>query len=113
MELKGKKARFLQMQRIWAGQGPMQKLGDLMVMLGIAESDFPVLLTAILSSSLLASYKQRQPHTAGLSPAVHFLGCSLGILPVSQANDKWELQYACVDYDTTVPQLVFFGEMIV
>uniref|UniRef100_A0A8V5GN98 Activating signal cointegrator 1 complex subunit 3 n=1 Tax=Melopsittacus undulatus TaxID=13146 RepID=A0A8V5GN98_MELUD len=33
-ELKGKKARFLQMQRIWAGQGPMQKLGDLMVMLG-------------------------------------------------------------------------------
>ncbi|XP_062487606.1 probable ATP-dependent RNA helicase DHX37 [Pezoporus occidentalis] len=33
-KLKGKKARFLQMQRIWAGQGPMQKLGDLMVMLG-------------------------------------------------------------------------------
>ncbi|XP_010011598.1 PREDICTED: probable ATP-dependent RNA helicase DHX37 [Nestor notabilis] len=34
VELKGKKARFLQMQRIWAGQGSMQKLGDLMVMLG-------------------------------------------------------------------------------
>uniref|UniRef100_A0A672UW34 Activating signal cointegrator 1 complex subunit 3 n=1 Tax=Strigops habroptila TaxID=2489341 RepID=A0A672UW34_STRHB len=33
-ELKGKKARFLQIQRIWAGQGSMQKLGDLMVMLG-------------------------------------------------------------------------------
>ncbi|XP_040467167.1 probable ATP-dependent RNA helicase DHX37 [Falco naumanni] len=33
-KLKGKKARLLQMQRIWAGQGPMQKLGDLMVMLG-------------------------------------------------------------------------------
>ncbi|KAK2538102.1 hypothetical protein Q9966_005863 [Columba livia] len=32
--LKGKKARLLQMQKIWAGQGPMQKLGDLMVMLG-------------------------------------------------------------------------------
>ncbi|KFU89572.1 putative ATP-dependent RNA helicase DHX37, partial [Chaetura pelagica] len=33
-KLKGKKAKFAQMQRIWAGQGPMQKLGDLMVMLG-------------------------------------------------------------------------------
>ncbi|NXI97799.1 DHX37 helicase, partial [Psophia crepitans] len=33
-KLKGKKARLLQMQRIWAGQGAMQKLGDLMVMLG-------------------------------------------------------------------------------
>ncbi|XP_053938629.1 probable ATP-dependent RNA helicase DHX37 isoform X2 [Cuculus canorus] len=33
-KLKGKKARLLQMQKIWAGQGPMQKLGDLMVMLG-------------------------------------------------------------------------------
>ncbi|NXT24503.1 DHX37 helicase, partial [Syrrhaptes paradoxus] len=33
-KLKGKRARLLQMQRIWAGQGPMQKLGDLMVMLG-------------------------------------------------------------------------------
>ncbi|KAJ7400760.1 putative ATP-dependent RNA helicase DHX37 [Pitangus sulphuratus] len=33
-QLKGKRARFLQMQKIWAGQGPMQKLGDLMVMLG-------------------------------------------------------------------------------
>uniref|UniRef100_A0A8C5PBB8 Activating signal cointegrator 1 complex subunit 3 n=1 Tax=Leptobrachium leishanense TaxID=445787 RepID=A0A8C5PBB8_9ANUR len=32
--IKGKKARVLQMQRIWAGQGPAQKLGDLMVMLG-------------------------------------------------------------------------------
>ncbi|KAE8634950.1 hypothetical protein XENTR_v10002484 [Xenopus tropicalis] len=32
--LKGKKARVLQMQRIWAGQGSAQKLGDLMVMLG-------------------------------------------------------------------------------
>ncbi|NXT80490.1 DHX37 helicase, partial [Zapornia atra] len=31
---KGKRARLLQMQRVWAGQGPMQKLGDLMVMLG-------------------------------------------------------------------------------
>ncbi|NXS38396.1 DHX37 helicase, partial [Pomatostomus ruficeps] len=33
-QLKGKRARFLQMQKVWAGQGPMQKLGDLMVMLG-------------------------------------------------------------------------------
>ncbi|EMP26514.1 Putative ATP-dependent RNA helicase DHX37 [Chelonia mydas] len=33
-KLKGKKARVIQMQRIWAGQGPFQKLGDLMVMLG-------------------------------------------------------------------------------
>ncbi|XP_054248627.1 probable ATP-dependent RNA helicase DHX37 [Indicator indicator] len=33
-KLKGKKGRLLQMQKIWAGQGPMQKLGDLMVMLG-------------------------------------------------------------------------------
>ncbi|XP_067163038.1 probable ATP-dependent RNA helicase DHX37 isoform X1 [Apteryx mantelli] len=33
-KLKGKKARLLQMQRIWAGQGLLQKLGDLMVMLG-------------------------------------------------------------------------------
>ncbi|XP_074015677.1 probable ATP-dependent RNA helicase DHX37 [Numenius arquata] len=33
-KLKGKKARLLQMQKLWAGQGPMQKLGDLMVMLG-------------------------------------------------------------------------------
>lgn len=48
--LKGKKARLLQMQKIWAGQGPMQKLGDLMVMLGTAESDFPVPLTSILFS---------------------------------------------------------------
>ncbi|XP_034954126.1 probable ATP-dependent RNA helicase DHX37 [Zootoca vivipara] len=32
--LKGKRARVVQMQRIWAGQGPSQKLGDLMVMLG-------------------------------------------------------------------------------
>ncbi|XP_063171368.1 probable ATP-dependent RNA helicase DHX37 [Candoia aspera] len=32
--LKGKRARVMQMQRIWAGQGPAQKLGDLMVMLG-------------------------------------------------------------------------------
>ncbi|XP_020644538.3 putative ATP-dependent RNA helicase DHX37 isoform X1 [Pogona vitticeps] len=32
--LKGKRARVAQMQRIWAGQGPSQKLGDLMVMLG-------------------------------------------------------------------------------
>ena len=52
-KLKGKKARLLQMQRIWAGQGPMQKLGDLMVMLGIADSDFPILLTSIPFSSLL------------------------------------------------------------
>lgn len=36
-KLKGQKGRLLQMQRIWAGQGPMQKLGDLMVMLGIAD----------------------------------------------------------------------------
>ncbi|XP_075754590.1 putative ATP-dependent RNA helicase DHX37 isoform X2 [Pelodiscus sinensis] len=33
-KLKGKKARVIQMQRIWAGQGASQKLGDLMVMLG-------------------------------------------------------------------------------
>uniref|UniRef100_A0A8C3N996 Activating signal cointegrator 1 complex subunit 3 n=1 Tax=Geospiza parvula TaxID=87175 RepID=A0A8C3N996_GEOPR len=33
-QLKGRRARFLQMQKVWAGQGPMQKLGDLMVMLG-------------------------------------------------------------------------------
>ncbi|XP_074777587.1 putative ATP-dependent RNA helicase DHX37 isoform X2 [Athene noctua] len=33
-KLKGKKSRLLQMQKIWAGQGPMQMLGDLMVMLG-------------------------------------------------------------------------------
>ncbi|XP_032647089.1 putative ATP-dependent RNA helicase DHX37 isoform X2 [Chelonoidis abingdonii] len=33
-KLKGKKARVTQMRRIWAGQGPFQKLGDLMVMLG-------------------------------------------------------------------------------
>ncbi|NXN21385.1 DHX37 helicase, partial [Nycticryphes semicollaris] len=33
-KLKGKKARLFQMQKLWAGQGPMQKLGDLMVMLG-------------------------------------------------------------------------------
>ncbi|XP_050779442.1 probable ATP-dependent RNA helicase DHX37 [Gopherus flavomarginatus] len=33
-KLKGKKARVIQMRRIWAGQGPFQKLGDLMVMLG-------------------------------------------------------------------------------
>ncbi|NXE15243.1 DHX37 helicase, partial [Lophotis ruficrista] len=33
-KLKEKRARLLQMQRIWAGQGQMQKLGDLMVMLG-------------------------------------------------------------------------------
>ncbi|XP_042298014.1 probable ATP-dependent RNA helicase DHX37 [Sceloporus undulatus] len=33
-KLKGKRARIVQMQRIWAGQGPFQKLGDLMVMLG-------------------------------------------------------------------------------
>ncbi|CAH2295731.1 probable ATP-dependent RNA helicase DHX37 [Pelobates cultripes] len=33
-KLKGKKARVLQMQKIWAGQGQAQKLGDLMVMLG-------------------------------------------------------------------------------
>ncbi|XP_075689607.1 putative ATP-dependent RNA helicase DHX37 isoform X2 [Rhinoderma darwinii] len=32
--LKGKKARVLQMQKIWAGQGPARELGDLMVMLG-------------------------------------------------------------------------------
>ncbi|XP_061865792.1 probable ATP-dependent RNA helicase DHX37 isoform X1 [Colius striatus] len=34
VKLKGKKAKLLQMQKVWAGQGPMQKLGDLMVMLG-------------------------------------------------------------------------------
>uniref|UniRef100_A0A8D2N8U7 Helicase ATP-binding domain-containing protein n=1 Tax=Zonotrichia albicollis TaxID=44394 RepID=A0A8D2N8U7_ZONAL len=33
-QLKARRARFLQMQKVWAGQGPMQKLGDLMVMLG-------------------------------------------------------------------------------
>ncbi|NXK32609.1 DHX37 helicase, partial [Piprites chloris] len=33
-QLKGKRVRFLQMQKIWAGQGQMQKLGDLMVLLG-------------------------------------------------------------------------------
>ncbi|KAM4810129.1 putative ATP-dependent RNA helicase DHX37 [Rhinophrynus dorsalis] len=33
-KLNGKKARVLQMQRIWAGQGSAQRLGDLMVMLG-------------------------------------------------------------------------------
>ncbi|NXO03249.1 DHX37 helicase, partial [Rhinopomastus cyanomelas] len=33
-KLKGRKGRLLQMQKIWAGQGPMHKLGDLMVMLG-------------------------------------------------------------------------------
>ncbi|KAM4707584.1 putative ATP-dependent RNA helicase DHX37 isoform 1-T2 [Discoglossus pictus] len=33
-KLKGKKARMLQMQRIWAGQGSAQQLGDLMVLLG-------------------------------------------------------------------------------
>ncbi|XP_058014476.1 probable ATP-dependent RNA helicase DHX37 [Ahaetulla prasina] len=32
--IKGKRAHVAQMQRIWAGQGPSQKLGDLMVMLG-------------------------------------------------------------------------------
>ncbi|XP_053327841.1 probable ATP-dependent RNA helicase DHX37 [Spea bombifrons] len=33
-KIKGKKGRVVQMQRIWAGQDPAQKLGDLMVMLG-------------------------------------------------------------------------------
>ncbi|XP_019394482.1 PREDICTED: probable ATP-dependent RNA helicase DHX37 [Crocodylus porosus] len=33
-KLKGKRARVVQMRRIWAGQGASQKLGDLMVMLG-------------------------------------------------------------------------------
>lgn len=36
-KLKGRRGRLLQMQKVWAGQGPMQKLGDLMVMLGIAD----------------------------------------------------------------------------
>ncbi|XP_068557378.1 probable ATP-dependent RNA helicase DHX37 [Anas acuta] len=34
VKLKGKKARLLHIQKIWAGQGALQKLGDLMVMLG-------------------------------------------------------------------------------
>lgn len=33
-ELKKKKARISQMQRVWAGQGPSLKLGDIMVKLG-------------------------------------------------------------------------------
>ncbi|XP_029475809.1 probable ATP-dependent RNA helicase DHX37 isoform X2 [Rhinatrema bivittatum] len=33
-KLKGKRARVVQMRRIWAGQGPSQQLGDLMVLLG-------------------------------------------------------------------------------
>uniref|UniRef100_A0A5F8HC59 DEAH-box helicase 37 n=1 Tax=Monodelphis domestica TaxID=13616 RepID=A0A5F8HC59_MONDO len=33
-QLKGKKARVSQMQRLWAGQGPSLKLGDMMVLLG-------------------------------------------------------------------------------
>uniref|UniRef100_A0A8D0HC67 DEAH-box helicase 37 n=1 Tax=Sphenodon punctatus TaxID=8508 RepID=A0A8D0HC67_SPHPU len=37
-ELKGKKARLIQMRRLWAGQGSFQKLGDLMVMLGAVGS---------------------------------------------------------------------------
>ncbi|XP_062814503.1 probable ATP-dependent RNA helicase DHX37 [Anolis carolinensis] len=37
-KLKGKRARVVQMQRIWAGQGSSQKLGDLMVMLGAVGS---------------------------------------------------------------------------
>ncbi|XP_060641566.2 probable ATP-dependent RNA helicase DHX37 [Anolis sagrei] len=37
-KLKGKRARVIQMQRIWAGQGPSQKLGDLMMMLGAVGS---------------------------------------------------------------------------
>lgn len=50
VKLKGKKGRLVQMQRIWAGQGSLQKLGDLMVMLGIAHSSFPMLITYILLS---------------------------------------------------------------
>ncbi|XP_068939394.1 probable ATP-dependent RNA helicase DHX37 [Petaurus breviceps papuanus] len=34
MQLKGKKARVSQMQRLWAGQGATLKLGDMMVLLG-------------------------------------------------------------------------------
>lgn len=51
VKLKGKKARLLHIQKIWAGQGALQKLGDLMVMLGTADSHFPVLLTSVLLSS--------------------------------------------------------------
>lgn len=91
-KLKGKKARLLQMQKIWAGQGPMQKLGDLTVMLGIAGGSFPVLFISTLFSSPSPSAlcDQRHPRAVGLSPTVCFLGCSLGSLPVSQANDEWE-----------------------
>lgn len=47
-QLKGKRARFLQMQKVWAGQGPMQKLGDLMVMLGTAPDSLCHSLRSVL-----------------------------------------------------------------
>lgn len=47
-QLKGKRVRFLQMQKVWAGQGPMQKLGDLMVMLGTAPDSLCRSLRSVL-----------------------------------------------------------------
>ncbi|NXP94403.1 DHX37 helicase, partial [Passerina amoena] len=51
-QLKVRRARFLQMQKVWAGQGPMQKLGDLMVMLDVC-AGFLQLLSVELELAVL------------------------------------------------------------
>lgn len=67
-QLKGKRARFSQMQKVWAGQGPMQKLGDLMVMLGTDSLCHPSILSCCHPEPS-AWLSQRLSAAVGLSSA--------------------------------------------
>lgn len=84
-QLKGKRARFLQMQKVWAGQGPMQKLGDLMVMLG---TDFPVPSCSPPVTPSLA--QQSLPCAVGLSSEV-FSRLFSGQPPLPQHPEETEM----------------------
>lgn len=50
-KMAGKKARSVQMRRLWAGQGQSLQLGDLMVLLGMSLS----LLTLLLNVDVKCS----------------------------------------------------------
>lgn len=63
----GKKARSVQMRRLWAGQGQSLQLGDLMVLLGMSLSLLTLLLNVDVKCSDIHSSKVKTPFVGNLS----------------------------------------------
>ncbi|RMC05725.1 hypothetical protein DUI87_17268 [Hirundo rustica rustica] len=110
-QLKGRRARFLQMQKVWAGQGPMQKLGDLMVML---------VNSVCADAGLYVDPKMKPPTEAQVTYLRQIVLAGLGdhvarrVQAEELLDDKWKNAYKTALLEDPVfihPSSVLFKEL--